>query len=221
MKNNTYIHLLICVLLIFSIANHSFAQNIKEVKIGTQIWMAENLNVDRFRNGDTIPRVSTLREIEKATENKTPAWCYYKNDSKIGAKYGRLYNWWAINDPRGLAPEGWHVPSEKEWEILLDYTGGKKWYSQHLKEESAWKDDPDKKGKSDQSKIGFGALPGGLWSSYNIGFSQLNESGAWWSIDERNKDHAIAMFIFHVTDKVNLSKACKCNYYSVRLIKIR
>lgn len=219
MKNTLYTPILAFVLLIFFNLNTPFAQTFKEVRIGNQVWMAENLNVDHFRNGDPIPMVLTLSEIEKATEKKTPAWCYYKNDSTIGAKYGRLYNWWAVNDPRGLAPEGWHVPNEKEWEILLKYTGGRKWYSQNLKMDSTWKEVFDQKEKSDQSKIGFGALPGGVWLTYNLTFSQLNETGAWWSSNEKNKHYAIAMLIFNITDKVFLQKSCKCHYYSVRLIK--
>ena len=79
----------------------------KEVKIGDQIWMVENLNVDKFRNGDIIPEAKTNEEWKKANENKQPAWCYYGNDLTYGEKYGKLYNWYAVTDQRGLAPEGY------------------------------------------------------------------------------------------------------------------
>jgi len=92
--------------------------NIKTVKIGTQTWMAENLNVSTFRNGDPIPEAKTNEEWDRAGANKQPAWCYYNNDPRNGAKYGKLYNWFAINDPRGLAPEGWHVSNLDDWNIL-------------------------------------------------------------------------------------------------------
>jgi uncharacterized protein (TIGR02145 family) len=87
----------------------------KTVKIGAQTWMAENLNVDHYRNGDPIPEVQGKKEWSNL---KSGAWCYYNNDSENGKKYGKLYNWYAVNDPRGLAPEGWHVPTEGEFETL-------------------------------------------------------------------------------------------------------
>jgi uncharacterized protein (TIGR02145 family) len=54
----------------------------------------------------------------------TGAWCYYENDAKNGVKYGKLYNWYAVNDARGLAPAGWHVPTDYEWEVLSTFLGG-------------------------------------------------------------------------------------------------
>ena len=97
-----------------------------EVTIGSQVWMTENLNVDKFRNGDPIPEAKTYEEWKKAGENKQPAWCNYKNDPANGEKYGKLYNWFAVNDPRGLAPKGCHIPSDKEWTVLTDFLGGNK-----------------------------------------------------------------------------------------------
>ena len=93
----------------------------KTVKIGNQAWMAENLSVSIFRNGDPIPQAKTNQEWIKAGDNKQPAWCYYENDPANGAKYGKLYNWYAVIDPRGLAPVGYHIPSDAEWEKLVDY----------------------------------------------------------------------------------------------------
>ena len=96
---------------------------IKEVKIGQQVWTTENLNVDKFRNGEIIPEAKSEEEWIEAGDNKKPAWCYYNNDPSNGTKYGKLYNWYAVNDPRGLAPEGWHIPSDKEWDVLTNYLG--------------------------------------------------------------------------------------------------
>lgn len=94
-----------------------------EVTIGKQVWMSENLNVDKFRNGDPIPQAKSEEEWKNAGERKQPAWCYYENDPANGAKYGKLYNWYAVNDKRGLAPVGYHIPSKAEWRKLLDYLG--------------------------------------------------------------------------------------------------
>ena len=94
------------------------------VTIGTQVWMTENLNVDKFRNGDPIPEAKTNEEWQRANSNKQPAWCYYNNDPKNGEKYGKLYNWYAVNDPRGLAPLGWKVASDEDWKNLIaNYSG--------------------------------------------------------------------------------------------------
>jgi len=92
---------------------------IKFLKIGKQEWMTENLNVDTFRNGDLIPEAKSDKAWKEAGEKGQPAWCYYDNKSINGKKYGKLYNWYAVNDPRGLAPDGWLIPDEND---LLNMT---------------------------------------------------------------------------------------------------
>ena len=82
-----------------------------------------NLNVDKFRNGDPIPQAKTNAEWLAAGENKQPAWCYYDNDPANGEKYGKLYNWYAVNDSRGLAPEGYHIPTYAEWTTFMNLLG--------------------------------------------------------------------------------------------------
>ncbi len=110
----------------------------KTVTIGTQVWMKENLNVSTFRNGDPIPEAKTADEWQAAEKAKQPAWCYYDNDPKNGAKYGKLYNWYAVNDARGLAPAGYHVPAEQEWEVLINQLGGKDAAGKKMKSTSGW-----------------------------------------------------------------------------------
>ncbi len=91
--------------------------------IGTQVWMTKNLDVSTFRNGDPIPEAKTNEEWIKAGEEGKPAWCYYNNDTVYGRKYGKLYNWYAVNDARGLAPSGYHVPTDTEWGTLETFLG--------------------------------------------------------------------------------------------------
>lgn len=98
-------------------------QTYKTVFIGSQTWMAENLNVDRFRNGDVIPEAKTDEEWKTACRNFQPAWCYYKNDPKNAAKFGKLYNFWAVIDSRGIAPNGWKVPSDDDFNKLKNSVG--------------------------------------------------------------------------------------------------
>ncbi len=110
-----------------------------EVKIGKQVWMIKNLDVDTFRNGDAIPEAKTDEEWVRAGEESKPAWCYYENDPKNGKKYGKLYNWYAVVDPRGLAPKGWHIPSDAEWSSLINYLGGNEIAGKKMKSKHGWK----------------------------------------------------------------------------------
>ncbi|UZJ40279.1 Hsp70 family protein [Prosthecochloris sp. SCSIO W1101] len=91
----------------------------RTVKIGKQVWMAENLSVAHYRNGEVIPQI---QDDEEWISLITGAWCYYENNKNYN-EYGRLYNWYAVKDSRGLAPEGWHVPSDEEWKLLERYLG--------------------------------------------------------------------------------------------------
>ena len=85
------------------------------VTIGTQCWTQTNLNVSKYRNGDIIPQVTDPTAWANLTSG---AWCYFDNDTSNGPVYGKLYNWYAVNDPRGLAPADWHIPSDDEWTVL-------------------------------------------------------------------------------------------------------
>ena len=102
----------------------SFSVKAQEIKIGTQTWCNKNLEVSKFRNSDAIPLAKTYAEWELAGQNGQPAWCYYENKAENGTTYGKLYNFYAVNDPRGLAPNGYHIPTDEEWTILTDYLGG-------------------------------------------------------------------------------------------------
>jgi uncharacterized protein (TIGR02145 family) len=90
------------------------------LKIGEQTWMGVNLNTDKFVNGDEIPEAKSEKAWIEACKNKQPAWCYFENKSKNGKISGKLYNWYAVNDPRGLAPKGWRVPSIEDYEKLYN-----------------------------------------------------------------------------------------------------
>jgi uncharacterized protein (TIGR02145 family) len=110
----------ITTLLFISFVCISIFGQVQTVTIGTQVWMTKNLDVSTFRNGEIIPEAKTNIEWEAAGDNKQPAWCYYDNNPANGTKYGKLYNWYAVNDPRGLAPDGWHVPTDQEWYELAE-----------------------------------------------------------------------------------------------------
>ena len=146
------------------------------VNIGSQDWKVRNLDVAYFQNGDAIPEAQSDEEWEKAGENNEPAWCHYENKPENGIKYGKLYNWFAVNDIRGLCPSGWHVPSDKEWDELINYFGREHNAGGKLKSTMGW-NDPNR-GATNAS--GFTALPGGY--RHLLGrFSEVGLSGIWWS----------------------------------------
>ncbi len=153
---------------------------IQSVTIGKQVWMTRNLDVSTFRNGDPIPEAKSDAEWEKAGQEGRPAWCYYDNNPANGAKYGKLYNWYAVRDPRGLAPKVWHIPSDKEWTVLTDYLGGKEKAGAKMKAKQGWAEDGNGTNSS-----GFSGLPGGHRAGNNI-FSVIDNYGFWWSSTESN-----------------------------------
>jgi len=126
--------LILLFLVIFSVSN-SFGQS---VTIGNQTWTTINLDVSTFRNGDLIPEAKTDEEWIAAGKNKQPAWCYYENNTANGTKYGKLYNWYAVNNYRGLAPAGWHVPTYYEWTVLSTFLGGEDVAGKKMKSSSGW-----------------------------------------------------------------------------------
>jgi uncharacterized protein (TIGR02145 family) len=165
------------------------------VKICNQTWMAKNLSVARYRNGDPIPQVTDPAQWANLT---TGAWCWYNNDSATyGATYGRLYNWYAVNDPRGLAPAGWHVPSDGEWNkfikcvdtnadttgvFLQTSTGGG-----YLKEIGNIHWSAPNIGATDS--YNFKALPSGMREIDGV-FSAMKYLGLWWTTTEYDQNNS-------------------------------
>jgi hypothetical protein len=111
----------------------------KDVKIGTQVWTSKDLDVSTFRNGEAIPQAKDKAQWKYASDNKIPAWCYYEFNENNGKKFGKLYNWYAVSDARGLAPKGYHVPTDSEWTILVDFLGGEKIAGKKMKSKDGWK----------------------------------------------------------------------------------
>jgi uncharacterized protein (TIGR02145 family) len=149
------------------------------VSIGTQVWMTKNLDVSSFRNGEPIPEARTSEQWADAVKNKQPAWCYYDNDPTNGEKYGKLYNWYAVNDSRGLAPDGWHIPTDAEWTKLSAYLGDEE-VGIKMKSISGWNDNGNGMNTS-----GYSGLPGGLRIEEGD-FFKVGGLGGWWSSTEKD-----------------------------------
>ena len=158
----------------------------ESVTIGSQIWMLKNLDVDHYRNGDPIPEV---KDSATWVNLSSGAWCYYNNDPAMGAIYGKLYNWFAVNDPRGLAPVGWHVPADSDWTTLTTYIGGVNIAGDKLKENgtSHW---PSPNFASNET--GFSALPGGqrILGYYGLGFFNIGDVASWWTTTQAGTSSA-------------------------------
>ncbi|MFM7671278.1 MAG: fibrobacter succinogenes major paralogous domain-containing protein, partial [Bacteroidota bacterium] len=182
------------------------------VTIGTQVWMTKNLDISTFRNGDPIPQAKTDEEWKKAGDNTQPAWCYYENDPANGAKYGKLYNWYAVSDSRGLAPVGYHIPSDDEWTILTDYLGGAEKAGAKMKSKQGWAED-----NNGTNSSGFSGLPGGFRSLVGT-FGYIGKFGGWWSFAEYSTDSAWYRYLSSNGGDVGRSLDDKGEGFSVRCL---
>ncbi|MCX6244356.1 MAG: fibrobacter succinogenes major paralogous domain-containing protein [Bacteroidetes bacterium] len=162
------------------------------ITIGTQVWMIENLRVTKYSNGDPIGTTNPPdKNIFGETEPKYQ-WAY-DGDESNAAIYGRLYTWYILTDGRGICPDGWHVPSDDEWQTLVDYLGGSSFAGGKLKarDTTYWKPNGPfgwhaNEGATNES--GFTALPGGYrWQG---GFFYKNYYGYWWTRTEYDTDRA-------------------------------
>ena len=184
--------------------------------ICNQVWMTKNLDVSHYRNGDPIPQVTDPALWSSLT---TGAWCWYNNDSATyAATYGRLYNWYAVNDSRGLAPLGWHIPSDAEWTTLINCLGGGSIAGSKMKSTGSYQAGTglwfiDNSGATNTTNSsGFSGLPGG--SRDNVGvFHYVTVNSLWWSATQYNSTNsgyiALIFYVNSVT-QYNTSKQQGC-----------
>lgn len=211
--------------------------------IDNKEWASKNLVVKKYKNGDNIPQVQNPNEWANLT---TGAWCYYNNDP-ANEKYGLLYNWYAVNDPRGLAPQGWHVPTDSEWFNLqrflitagYNYDGDLKIYNNDLSIN-------DKLGRSiaaktfkkhtvsplvgspasiptENNRTNFSALGSGIRGS-DANFNNIDEIECWWSTTTYTSSNKIYVKYRNIVSHRyygldNNGGALRTSGFSVRLIK--
>ena len=181
------------------------------VKLGTQTWMAENLNVRTFKNGDIILEAKTPEEWKQADLMNIPAWCYYNNDPANGPKYGKLYNYWAIIDPRGLAPAKWHIPNDEEWQRVTLFLGGAKVAGGKMKSTTGWNN------KNGTNKSNFSAIPGGSRDAEGL-FRSIGNFSIWWSMQEYGAETAWGREI-GPGNKISRFSYQKGNGFSIRCVR--
>lgn len=154
----------------------------KTIVIGNQIWMAENLKVSKYRNGDPI--ITGLNK-EGWMNTTSGAYAIYEDRPNYNQLYGKLYNWYAVDDQRGLCPEGWHIPTDLEWASLENFLGGVSIAGGKMKSIGySWQ--VPNTGATNSS--GFSGLPGGVRGNYARYYGIL-DWGHWWSstLDENGK----------------------------------
>lgn len=147
----------------------------KTVRIGNQVWMAENLRVSHFKNGDLIKNVQANSAWN---QSDSAAYCTYSNSNTYDKIYGKLYNWHCINDERGLAPKGWHIPSETEIVELIEFLASDTSAASLMKEAgtSHWLTYAEDSSKD----IGFNALPAG-YRMDDGSFHTLKSNAYFWT----------------------------------------
>lgn len=182
------------------------------VKICFTTWMEKNLEVRTYRNGDTIPVVTDPVQWANLT---TGAMCWYNNDSTANnGTYGALYNWYALNDPRGLAPVGWHIAKAAEWGYLSNCLSGDAMAGGKMKDTGNLWLAPNT-GASNSS--GYAALPGGYRNSSGI-FEKINEQARWWVKEESSATTAQGKIVQYISSGLSSQTLNKNAGLSVRCI---
>ena len=172
----------IFLLIAFTVMNSGFesrrtSYDYASIKIGAKGWMIEDLNVTRFRNGDAIPEARGEKAWDEAAEKGQPAWSYYNDDPGRASRYGRYYNWYAVVDPRGIAPKGWHVSRVEDWNDLFNTMGG-------IEEACLTRDIQDAVflDVDGNEHIGFPVLCGYHWGGKSHG-AYIDGVGFYWTSD--------------------------------------
>lgn len=183
------------------------------IDIGTQVWMVENLKVTKYRNGDDLPEVTELIQWNTLSSG---AYCNLLNDPDQSEIYGKLYNWYAVNDSRNLAPSGWHIPTDEEFTTLTSYLGGEDFAGGKMKEAGSSHWCNTNTGATNES--GFTALPGGI-RSHEYDFLPGCDWGFWWTSTSASDSTAYNRIIFDWETIVSRVDNNKKSGYSVRCIK--
>jgi uncharacterized protein (TIGR02145 family) len=184
----------------------------KVVKIGTQCWFAENLRSEHYNNGDRLP--GALSDATWST-TKAGAQAYYDNDAGNLTEYGRLYNWYAVNDARGLCPSGWHVPSHAECTTLTDFLGGASFAGGKMKEAGTAHWLAPNTGANNSS--GFTGLGHGCRNA-NGSFYNLLRYGYFWSSSPSGGTAWYRLLGYYDAD-VGSTNASRRDGFAVRCVK--
>jgi uncharacterized protein (TIGR02145 family) len=187
----------------------------KTIVIGNQEWMAENLKTTVYRNGDAIPNISDANQWGALTSG---GMCSQNNNSQYECPYGKLYNWYAVADPRNVCPTGWHVPTYVEWLALTNYLGGVEVAGDKMKSEQLETQYWFNPNTGATNESGFSGLPGGF--RFNSGeFSQIGGEGAWWSSNSTGSNNSWSCKLGVFDGYANLSINDEHDGLSIRCLR--
>jgi len=187
------------------------------VTIGSQVWMVENLKTTKFNDGTDITLITDNTEWRNAT---AAGYCWHGNNISNKDPFGALYNWYAVNTGK-LCPAGWHVPSQSDWDELIDFLGGESVAGGKLKTtgtieggDGLWY----QPNVNATNETGFSALPGGMRGG---DFSDFNYGGVWWLATEYSPERAFDFYInnFDAAVGFNVTGVPKFDGLSVRCLK--
>lgn len=182
------------------------------VTIGTQTWLAENLKTTHYKNGDPLTQVTNQSSWADLT---TGAYCNLENDVNNGNMYGKLYNWYVVDDSRKIAPEGWHVPTDEEWTTLVTYLGGPSVAGGKMKDTGSVHWCNTNIGATNES--GFFAFPGGARTDFI--FISYCQWGTWWSATEFDSLASYNRILFNSGTEINRVNNNKKFGMSIRCVK--
>lgn len=182
--------------------------------IGGRVWMTENLRTGKYANGDEITSITSNNLWVVANFG---AWCWYNNDNGFETPYGKLYNWYAVNDARGLCPTGWHVPTDVEWTSLTNLLGGMDIAGGIMKEMGTTHWTSPNLGATNESS--FTGLPGGLRRSDDGTFTNAGNVGDWWTSTQFDGAKAWYRNLFYINESVAKASLDKHLGFSVRCIR--
>lgn len=181
------------------------------VNINGTIWSRTNLDVTTYANGDSIQYIADTLQWAAAREG---AWCWYENKTGDSISYGKLYNWYAVNDPRGLCPQGWHAATAEEWNNLVTAFGGDSVAAEALKKAGEWQGP----GTKAINNSGFSALPAGNRTIDGL-FNGRTNSGVWWTANEADSLSAWARYMNRLHARVGKKAGEKTNGLACRCVK--
>ena len=217
---NKYIYTmkLLRILLFLSFATATVTDidgNVYEtVLIGDQLWMSENLKVTHYRNGDEIP---TGLDDASWSSTEEGAYAVYNDDPVNAEIYGNLYNWYAVDDDRGVCPDGYHAPTENEFDELIAYLGGADIAGGKLKEAGLEHWNSPNTGATNES--GFTGLPAGHRNTNNGDYIYMGFYGYFWSSTENGSDLAWRRYLFHYSSGIARDTFGKPNGFSIRCLR--
>lgn len=176
--------------------------------------MAANLSVRHYQNGDSIPFAETPEDLERFGHAEVGAWMHPNGDASLASEHGLLYNWFAVTDPRGIAPEGWHVPSDDDWQRLAEHLGADSAGTQ-LKVPEGWR---DQGGGTNSS--GFTAVPSGF-RHWDGTYEGLGIYGSWWTATILEDDSYFVWFrgVGHDYPHLHRERTSKFLGMSLRMIQ--